>query len=85
MNRDPLSSSSDTGRASARRQPLSGPGDARALDDDLHNVDLQSGGEVVSDHQRDRDSKGVAGGYDDSIARRKHDDDRDRLGVSRGD
>ncbi|WP_133478907.1 hypothetical protein [Cognatilysobacter segetis] len=85
MNRDPLSSSSDTGRASARREPLSGPGEARSIDNALHDVDLQSGGEFVGDHQRDRDSKGVAGGYDDSIARRKHDEDRDRRGTSRGD
>ena len=85
MKRDPLSSSSDTGRASARREPMSGPGDARSIDDRLHDVDPQNAGEFVSDHQRDRDSKGVAGGYDDSLTRRKHDDDRDRLGVSRGD
>ena len=84
MNRD-TSSRSDSGRASARREPMSGPGETRSLDDRLHDVDLESGGDFISDHQRDRDSKGVAGGYDDSIARRKGDEDRDRLGVSRGD
>jgi hypothetical protein len=73
------------GTPSARQEPMSGPGDARSLDDRLHDVDPRTGGEFTSDHQRDRDSKGVAGGYDDSIARRKGNDDRDRLGVSRGD
>ena len=74
-----------TGTPSARQEPMNRPGDARALDDRLHDVDTSTRGEFLSDHQRDRDSSGVAGGYDDSIAQRKGDTDRDRLGISRGD
>lgn len=85
MNRD-TSLTSDRGTADARREPMSGPGNARELDDRLHDVNLQARGEFVSDHQRDRDSKGVAGGYDDSIETRKGSDEgEDRRGIARGD
>lgn len=84
MNRE-SSSTSDSGTPSARHEPMSGPSEARALDDRLHDIDPTTRGEFVSDHQRDRDSKGVAGGYDDSIERRKGDEDTDRLGIARGD
>jgi hypothetical protein len=81
MNRD----TQNRGTPSARQESMRGPGESRSLDDRLHDIDPRTRGEFVSDHQRDRDSKGVAGGYDDSIARRKGEDDRDRLGIARGD
>jgi hypothetical protein len=84
MTRQPPSTY-DSGTPSARREPMSGPSEARELDDRLHDIDPATRGEFVSDHQRDRDSNGVAGGYDDSIERRKGDEDTDRLGVARGD
>ena len=75
---------SGTGTPSGSREPYSGPSDGRTTAKRLHDVDLTDRGESPEDHQRDRDSKGVAGGYDDSVARRRH-EDVDRSGIARGD
>lgn len=75
---------SNRGTASGSHQPLCRPGDGRAMDDALHNVDLEARGEFVEDRQRDRDSKGVDNGYDDSLQRRKG-EGHDYLGIARGD
>ncbi|WP_133499145.1 hypothetical protein [Cognatilysobacter terrigena] len=73
------------GEASGSREPYSGPSDGRTTDNRLNEIDARDGGESLDDHQRDRASRGVADGYNDSVGRRKGEDDRDRLGVSRGD
>lgn len=57
------------GIASSPHQPLRRPGDDVEMDDALHEARLSDRGGSVEDHLRDRDSKGVAGGYDDSIDR----------------
>ncbi|HSR64215.1 MAG TPA: hypothetical protein VLM17_01245 [Xanthomonadaceae bacterium] len=62
-------STRDAGTASAPHQPLRRPGDAVEMDDALHRAGLSDRGASVQDHLRDRDSKGVADGYDDSIDR----------------
>ena len=84
--RDPSSLTSDSGTASGSRENMTGPQDHQRTDDRLHDVELEARGEFLEDAQRDRDSRGVAGGYDDSIARRKGDGDgEDRRGIARGD
>ncbi|HZX81854.1 MAG TPA: hypothetical protein VFE72_12975 [Lysobacter sp.] len=83
MNRD-SAFTSDHGTAKGERQPYSGPGEGRAAENRLHEVGLDDRGESLEDRQRDRDSNGVAGGYDDSIATRKH-ADVDRAGTTDGD
>jgi hypothetical protein len=74
----------DSGVASGSRENMTGPHEWRLTENRLHDVDLATRGEFLEDQQRDRDSKGVAGGYDDSLATRK-DNESDRYGVSRGD
>ena len=82
----PSSLESDTGTASGSRENMTGPQQRRSTENRLHDVELSTRGEFLEDEQRDRDSKGVAGGYDDSIARRRgNDDGQDRAGIARGD
>jgi hypothetical protein len=77
---------SNEGTASGSRQPMNGPDDGRTTENRLHNLDLGARGASLEDHQRDRDSKGVTDGYDDSLATRKgNDEGEDRLGIARGD
>lgn len=83
QNQSPLTS--DSGTASATRQSMTGPDNTQSTDDRLHNIDLEARGESLDDHQRDRYSKGVADGYDDSLERRKGNEDTDYLGIARGD
>ena len=61
--------SAQAGVASSPHQPLRRPGNDVEMDDALHEAGLADRGASVEDHLRDRDSKGVAGGYDDSIDR----------------
>lgn len=56
-----------SGEAGGQHQGLRQPSDDQRIDDKLENVDLESRGAKVDDHLRDRRSKGVRGGYDDSI------------------
>lgn len=72
------------GVPSGSRENMTGPHEGRDTENRLHDVDLEARGEFLEDAQRDRDSNGLADGYDDSIARRKG-GDTDRYGVSRGD
>lgn len=58
-----------SGEAGGQHQGLRQPSDDERVEDKLDNVDLEARGARVDDHLRDRDSKGVAGGYDDSIDR----------------
>lgn len=83
-SKQPSTSQSGRGIPSGQRQNMTGPEEGRDPENRLHNLDLSDRGESLEDHQRDRDSKGVAEGYDDSVATRKG-GDRDYLGVSRGD
>lgn len=84
--RRPSALESDSGTASGSRENMTGPREAQSTGNRLHEVDLSTRGEFLEDEQRDRDSKGVAGGYDDSIARRRGEGEgEDRRGVSRGD
>lgn len=62
-------SSRDDGVASSPHQPLRRPGNATEMADALQQAAAGDRGATVDDHLRDRDSKGVAGGYDDSIDR----------------
>ena len=55
------------GEAGGQPQGLRQPSDDERIEDKLDNVDLESRGAKVDDHLRDSRSKGVAGGYDDSI------------------
>lgn len=81
-SRDP--SSAETGSGS--RENMTGPQDHQRTDNRLHDVELEVRGEFLEDAQRDRDSRGVADGYDDSIARREGDGEAgDRRGTARGD
>jgi len=57
----------DSGVASSRHQPLRRPGNTEENADALQQASTADRGAGVDDHLRDRDSKGVAGGYDDSI------------------
>lgn len=85
-SRDPSSITSDTGTASGSgsRENMTGPQDHQRTDNRLHEVELEARGEFLEDAQRDRDSRGLADGYDDSIARRKGDGEgEDRLGIAR--
>ena len=86
MNNPNSSLTSNSGTASGSRQPMNGPDDGRATENRLHDVDLEERGESLEDHQRNRDSKGVADGYDDSLQTRKRDGEgHDYLGIARGD
>ena len=64
---DPLTR--DSGVASSRHQPLQRPGNTEENADALQQATAADRCADVDDHLRDRDSKGVAGGYDDSIDR----------------
>ncbi|HVI24951.1 MAG TPA: hypothetical protein VM576_01960 [Xanthomonadaceae bacterium] len=64
---DPLTR--ESGVASSRHQPLRRPGNTEETADALQQASATDRGADVDDHLRDRDSKGVAGGYDDSIDR----------------
>lgn len=84
--RQPSDLTSNSGTASGSRKPLFGPDDGRTTENRLHDLDLEARGESLEDHQRDRGSKGVAGGYDDSLDTRKgNDEGHDYLGIARGD
>ncbi|GAB2508469.1 hypothetical protein [Lysobacter humi (ex Lee et al. 2017)] len=78
--------SPDTTRGvpSGNRENMTGPDEGRSPENRLHDASLADRGEFIEDHQRDRDSNGLAGGQDDSLARRRG-GDSDRYGVSRGD
>jgi hypothetical protein len=77
---------SNTGTASGSRKPLLGPDDGRTTENRLHDLDPEARGESLEDHQRDRDSRGLTDGYDDSIDTRKgNDEGHDYLGIARGD
>ena len=58
-----------SGVASSPHQPLRRPGNDVEADDALQAAGLEDRGAAVDDHLRDRDSKGVADGYDDSTDR----------------
>lgn len=55
------------GEASGKHQGLRQPADNGRVEDALDNVGFADRGERMEDHLRDRRSKGVADGYDDSI------------------
>ena len=55
------------GLASGRHQSLHHPADDDRVEAALDNIGLDDRGELMEDHLRDRRSKGVPGGYDDSI------------------
>lgn len=55
------------GESGGRREPLRHPTGADGLDRRLQGDNPDAAGEFVEDAQRDRHSKGVAGGYDDAI------------------
>jgi hypothetical protein len=57
------------GTASGKHKGPGRPDEERAVGDALHKVGIGNRGRPLEDHLRDRDSKGVAGGYDDSIDR----------------
>jgi len=61
------------GEASGKQQGLRQPADDGRVEDALDNIGLSGRGESMEDQLRDRRSKGVADGFDDSIA---HDADR---------
>ena len=84
-NREPSPLERDSGVASGSREPLSGPGDGRRTENEMHNIELEARGEFLEDHQRDRDSKGVAEGYDDRADRGQRAAGHDSRGVSGGD
>ena len=72
--------SRSSGEAGGQHQGLRQPSDDQRTEGRLGNVDLESRGAKVDDHLRDRDSKGVRDGYDDSIDR---DADEGRSGDDR--
>jgi hypothetical protein len=55
------------GESGGRREPLRHPTGADGLDRRLQGDNHDAAGEFLEDAQRDRHSKGVAGGYDDAI------------------
>jgi len=61
------SASRSEGEASGKKTGLHQPSDDNRIQDKLENVDLDSRGEKVHDHLRDKRGNGVAGDYDDSI------------------
>jgi hypothetical protein len=69
-SKPPLRPSRDSGgQASGKHQGLRQPADDERVEDALETTGLDDRGERLEDHQRDRHSKGVSGGYDDSIDR----------------
>ena len=63
----PGTAGSSSGLASGKHQGLRRPADDERVEDALDNIGLEDRGELMEDHLRDRHSKGVRGGYDDSI------------------
>ena len=62
------------GNASGKHQGLHQPADDGRVEDAVDNIGLSDRGELMEDQLRDRRSKGVRNGFDDSIG---HDvDDR---------
>jgi len=59
------------GQASGKHQGLHRPADDQRVEHALDHVGLEDRGELMEDHQRDRHSKGVRDGYDDSVDTRK--------------
>jgi hypothetical protein len=55
------------GEASGKHQGLRQPADDARVGDALDNIGLSDRGEEMEDHLRDRHSKGVRHGYDDSL------------------
>jgi hypothetical protein len=68
-NQTPGQTAHGSGVASSPHQPLRRPSDDVEMTDALQAASLADRGVAVEDHLRDRDSKGVPGGYDDSIDR----------------
>lgn len=62
-----------SGEAGGQHQGLRQPADDQFVEDKLDGVDLRNRGAKLEDHLGDSRSKGVQGGYDDSI---DHDADR---------
>lgn len=56
-----------SGQANGREPGINQPVDVNGLEDRLGNADESLRGLTVEDQIRDKRSKGVAGGYDDSI------------------
>lgn len=85
MNNPNSSLTSNSGTASASRQSM-GDDEGRTTENRLQQLDLEARGESLEDDQRNRDSKNVSEGYDDSLQTRKRDGEgHDYLGISRGD
>jgi hypothetical protein len=55
------------GLASGKHQGLRQPADDERVEDAVDNIGLSDRGESMEDHLRDRRSKGVRNGFDDSI------------------
>jgi len=66
-NRRQDSSPATPGEASGKHQGLRQPSNDGRVEDALDNVGFTDRGESMEDHLRDRRSKGVADGFDDSI------------------
>jgi hypothetical protein len=59
-------------RASGKHRGLRQPADDQRDEDKVDNIGLKDSSATLEDHLRDRRSKGVRGGFDDSI---EHDAD----------
>lgn len=59
------------GQASGKHQGLHRPADDQRVEHALDHVGLEDRGESMEDHQRNRHSKGVRDGYDDSVDTKK--------------
>ena len=67
-SRSPGAAQSDAaGRASGKHQGLHQPAEDARVEDAVDNIGLSDRGESMEDQRRDRRSKGVRDGYDDSI------------------
>ena len=55
------------GQGSGKHQGLHRPADDQRVEHALDHVGLEDRGESIEDHLRDRHSKGVRDGYDDSV------------------
>ena len=55
------------GVASGQKQGLRQPDDDKRVEDALDTVRLRDSGAAVEDQNRDKGSKGVRGGFDDSV------------------
>ena len=63
----PAPSATPSAEASGKHQGLRQPADDGRVEDALDNVGFADRGERMEDQLRDRRSKGVADGFDDSI------------------